>query len=358
MRILLTGIAGFVGQTLLQTWRRAGAPVEVIGLDNFSRAGSEAARAELRRQGVALHHGDLRLASDVDSLPAVDWIVDAAAQPSVLAGLDGRVGSRQVVEHNLLGTVNLLEYARRCGAGLILLSTSRVYSINPLAELPLRERDDAFTLATGMPLPAGVSAAGIAEDFSTTPPLSLYGATKAASETLALEYHSAFGVPVWINRCGVLAGAGQLGMAEQGIFSYWLHAWRARWPLRYIGFGGRGLQVRDALHPRDLAQVLLTQMQDTDPAKPRVCNFAGGLSQSMSLAQLSRWCANRWGLREVQAAPDSRRFDLPWVVLDSARAQRVWHWRPTTPLPALLEEIAEFAEQHPHWLEQCAPDRR
>ncbi|MEJ7607467.1 MAG: hypothetical protein WKF37_14675 [Bryobacteraceae bacterium] len=48
-----------------------------------------------------------RIASDIDS-PAVDWIIDAAANPSVLAGIDGR-SSRQVVEHNLISTVNLLE---------------------------------------------------------------------------------------------------------------------------------------------------------------------------------------------------------------------------------------------------------
>ena len=67
-----------------------------------------------------------------------------------------------------------------------------------------------------------------------------------------MEYAAGFQVPVWINRCGVLAGAGQFGTAEQGIFSYWLHAHSARRPLRYLGFGGHGYQVRDALHPRDL----------------------------------------------------------------------------------------------------------
>ena len=36
---------------------------------------------------------------------------------------------------------------------------------------------------------------------------------------LILEYGECFGFPVWINRCGVLAGAGQFGKADQGIFS-------------------------------------------------------------------------------------------------------------------------------------------
>ncbi len=51
--------------------------------------------------GVKLFHGDIRIASDLEALPAVDWVIDAAANPSVLAGVDGQTSSRQLVEHNL-----------------------------------------------------------------------------------------------------------------------------------------------------------------------------------------------------------------------------------------------------------------
>ena len=61
-------------------------------------------------------------------------------------------------------------------------------------------------------------------------PLSLYGASKLASETLILEYGECFGFPVWINRCGVLAGAGQFGKADQGIFSFWIHSFKEKIP--------------------------------------------------------------------------------------------------------------------------------
>ena len=56
-----------------------------------------------------------------------------------------------------------------------------------------------------------------------------------------------------MNRCGVLAGAGQFGRADQGIFAYWVNSWLRGRPLRYLGFGGQGHQVRDCLHPADLA---------------------------------------------------------------------------------------------------------
>ena len=52
----------------------------------------------------------------------------------------------------------------------------------------METRDHAFRLASDAQLPAGVSSSGISETFPTLAPLSLYGATKLASETLALEY--------------------------------------------------------------------------------------------------------------------------------------------------------------------------
>jgi CDP-paratose 2-epimerase len=79
----------------------------------------------------------------LETLPVADWVIDAAAQPSVLSGRDGKTSTRQLLEHNLIGTINLLEYCRASRAGLILLSTSRVYSIPALTQLPLRAESSA-----------------------------------------------------------------------------------------------------------------------------------------------------------------------------------------------------------------------
>jgi CDP-paratose 2-epimerase len=206
----------------------------------------------------------------------------------------------------------------------------------------------------GQPLPPGVSAQGVNEDFSTAPPISLYGASKLASETLALEYGSAFDFPVWINRCGVLAGAGQFGRPDQGIVSFWINAWLRRRRLKYIGFGGQGFQARDALHPRDLAPVLLQQFERRGQSDRRIFNFGGRPENAFSLLQLSRWCAAKFGEHEVAADPAPRQFDIPWMVMDAARAQAFWNWRPQTTLPQICEEIAAHAQTHEHWLELSA----
>jgi len=354
MKILITGLCGFAGSTLARTLRESHPDWQVAGCDNFIRPGSETNRELLKKVGVRIFYADLRNAGDFESLPTVDWVIDAAANPSVLAGADGRMSSRQLLEHNLGGTVNLLEFCKAHRAGFILLSTSRVYSVKPLAELKVETVQKAFRPVLEEPSP-GLSAAGVREDFSTAPPVSLYGATKLASETLALEYGEMFSFPVWINRCGVLAGAGQFGRADQGIFAFWLNSWLRKQPLKYIGFNGRGHQVRDCLHPRDLLPLLEKQLASNGRNKGRVQNVSGGMQSAMSLAKLSDWCAARWGKRQVANDAQPRLFDVPWLVLDSARAKQQWGWQPTMPAEKILEEIAVHAEQNPRWLEWSAP---
>src|SRR5207253_3003516 len=134
----------------------------------------------------------------------------------------------------------------------------------------------------------------------TAPPISLYGSTKLASEAIAQEYGEAFDFPVWINRCGVLAGAGQFGTPDQGIFSYWVNAHLRRRALRFIGFDGTGKQVRDAFHPRDLAALIQAQMRTTRQGGQRIYVACGGLRNSMSLAQLNAWCDNRFGIHSPE----------------------------------------------------------
>ena len=351
MKVLITGICGFVGQTLAHTLLEYVGGLEIIGLDNLIRPGSEQNRHKLDRLGVKFFHADVRTPSDIDGLPAAEWVIDAAANASVLAGLEGVAATRQLLEHNLGGTINLLEYCRRCHAGFILLSTSRVYSIPPMAGLQVAARGNAFAPNLDQQWPMGSSPLGFSEHFSTKPPLSLYGATKLSSEILAQEYGETFGLPVWINRCGVLAGAGQFGRPDQGIFAYWINSYARRRPLKYIGFKGQGLQVRDALHPADLVPVLTRQMKEPVTPNQSPLNFGGGVENSMSLAQLSEWCAARFGPHQIESDPKPRPFDVPWLVLDWRGAAERWQWKPQKRLPGILEEIALHAEQHPDWLD-------
>lgn len=351
MRILITGACGFAGSTLAACLLERMEGVSVCGVDNLMRPGSETNRRRLERLGVDFRHGDLRNASDLAALPACDWVIDAAAEPSVLAGLGGAGSSRRLFEHNLAAAGNVLEYCRERGAGLALISSSRVYSIPALAAIPLRVEHRAFAIDAAAELPAGLTAEGIGGGFSTAPPVSLYGATKLAAEVMALEYGEAFQFPVWITRCGVLAGAGQFGTAAQGIFAYWINAHLRRRPLRYAGFEGTGRQTRDALHPRDLAALLSSQMRSGRAHGRRIYTAGGGPSNAMSLAQLTAWCDERFGSHAPAADPAPRPYDIPWVAMDNSDATRDFEWRVETPIGAILDEIAKHGQEHPDWLE-------
>jgi CDP-paratose 2-epimerase len=350
MKVLITGICGFAGSSLAMELKRSLQDVELLGLDNLSRGGSEINRQPLRKLGIRLFHGDIRNPSDLEGLPEVEWVIDAAANPSVLAGVSGQTSSRQLMEHNLGGTLALLEFCKRSRAGLIMLSTSRVYSLEALSAIPVEVRNEAFTPGAAQSGVTGLSGAGVAESFPTDPPLSLYGAAKLASEVVIREYGLAFDFPVHINRCGVLAGAGQFGKPDQGIFSFWIHSYRWKRPLKYIGFGGSGHQVRDCLHPRDLAAVIVKQLASRDNSG-QVLNISGGTENSISLAQLSQWCSQRFGPHTIGSDAIMRKYDVPWLVLDSAKARQKWNWKPSVPMESVFDEIAKHAEEHPDWLE-------
>src|SRR5438270_533148 len=144
MKVLITGICGFVGRALALELPALCEGLEILGLDNLSRPGSEHNRRLVQGNNCRFFHCDIRIASDLENVPRVDWVIDAAANPSVLAGISGGTSSRQLMEHNLLGTLNLLELCKRNNSGFVLLSTSRIYSLAKLSSLPVSEKDGAL----------------------------------------------------------------------------------------------------------------------------------------------------------------------------------------------------------------------
>ncbi len=345
MNVLITGIAGFVGSQLAAFLKGNLPEVNITGIDNLSRRGSEYNLPALKKLGCRFIHGDIRVKADIEDLPAVDWIIDCAANPSVLAGFNG--GTTQLIGHNLIGTLNLLEKCRQHKAGLILLSTSRVYSIEKLNQIPLRADENRLMVDTHQKFPAGFTPAGITEDFSTAAPVSLYGATKLASEIMALEYAYTFDIPLWINRCGVIAGPGQFGKIDQGIFSFWIYQWLLNKPLSYIGFGGKGLQVRDLFGPADLGRLLMKQMKVEDKKIPKVINVGGGLASSFSLKELNAYCEQKFGFpKSINEDAGSRPFDIPYYVTDNTLVQKYWDWQPSTDKYSILDQIFDWAKRN------------
>ena len=294
----------------------------------------------LREAGVSFVHGDIRNPEDLDSLPAADLLIECSAEPSVHAGYDG--SARYLVNTNLTGTFNCLEYARRHGTAIVFLSTSRVYSIPALRGLPLRVEGQRLALPAGE-AGAGWSERGVAEDFPTGAPRSLYGTTKLASELLIEEYNAAFGLRTIINCCGVITGPWQMGKVDQGFFVLWAACHLYGRPLRYTGFGGKGHQVRDVLHVADLFDLISLQTAGLDQHAGRSYNVGGGIQTSVSLAELTDLCRARTARRlEPGEDPTTRPADIPYYVTDHGAVTRAAGWTPKRSIEMILEEVVEW----------------
>jgi CDP-paratose 2-epimerase len=344
LRVLVTGGAGFVGASLAVGLAGRHPSWKVLALDNLRRRGSELNLPRLREAEVSFCHGDVRELEDLLDVPAVDAIIECSAEPSVMAGVGS--GPDYVVQTNLVGAYNCLELARRTGAQLVFLSTSRVYPVAALETLDLRELDTRFELTDDQVL-SGASSRGIAECFPLAGPRTLYGATKLCSEHLIEEYAATYGLQAVIDRCGVIAGPWQMGKVDQGVFTYWMLAHHFRRPLAYIGFGGTGKQVRDVLHVEDLLDLVDEQLRDSSRWAGRIVNVGGGLAGSLSLQETTALCAEITGrIVDVGSAGEDRPGDIPIYVSDCSALYEMTDWRPRRGPAEILTDIHAWIVEH------------
>lgn len=341
--VLITGGAGFVGSSFALHWKARYPGSHVIALDNLKRRGSELNLARLKQAGVTFVHGDVRQATDLMSLPTIDALVECSAEPSVMAGYDG--STRYVVDTNLLGTVNCLELVARDKADLVFLSTSRVY--------PMDAINNACAVQDGRFAPrpdaavTGLSIEGVAEDFPLQGLRSLYGTTKLASELLIAEYAAIHGFRWVVDRCGVIAGPWQMGKTDQGFIILWLsrHLWDL--PLRYTGYGGKGAQVRDAMHVEDLCELVQLQLEGMDRVSGHVLNAGGGVANADALHGFTERCARITGRTiQVGSDPADRPGDLKYYVTDNRRITALTGWAPKRDLDTLLGDSLAWLRQH------------
>jgi CDP-paratose 2-epimerase len=344
MRVLVTGGAGFIGASVCLGLTAEHPSWEITALDNLKRRGSELNLPRLREAGVGFSHGDVRELEDLMAVGETDALVECSAEPSVMAAVDG--SPDYLVGSNLIGAYHCLEFARQRGAQVVFLSTSRVYPIAPLASLRLEETESRFELADNQAVP-GASAAGIAENFPLTGARTLYGTTKLAAEMLIEEYRATYGLRAVINRCGVVAGPWQMGKVDQGVFTFWMLAHRLGRPLKYIGFGGNGKQVRDLLHVVDLVELINEQIGAPERWDGATFNVGGGRDISLSLMETTALCAEITGNTvEVEHSGDTRPGDLPLYISDCSALFTLTDWRPRRGAREILVDIEAWIAEN------------
>lgn len=349
MRILITGGAGFVGSSLAIALKQNYPSYEIFCLDNLRRKGSELNVARLTKQGISFIHGDIRNKEDFDSLPIVDSVIEASAEPSVLAGLNG--SPDYLMNTNLFGTVNCLNYAVKCKASFIFLSTSRIYPIKTLETLDFIESETRFELTDNQQI-KGVSAKGIAEDFPLEGARSLYGTTKLASELIIQEYNEFYNLKTVVNRCGVLTGPWQMGKVDQGVMVLWIAKHFFEQQLAYIGYGGNGKQTRDMLHVADLYRLIDWQLHNIDKVNGETMNAGGGVKVSASLQELTEICQRVTGKTiPINKVTENRPADIRLYVTDNTKVTALTGWKPEIGIEQIVEEITAWLAENREALE-------
>jgi len=343
--VVITGGAGFAG-SCLAVYLRKELNYDVYCFDNLKRRGSETNLQKLKACGAKFVHGDIRSKEDFLELPRkVHFMVEASAEPSVLAGTGG-ASIDYLVNTNLVGSLNCFSYAKEVGAKIIFLSTSRVYPIHHLCGVTYTEGATRFDLGAEQPLP-GMSAQGVAESFPMDGARSLYGTTKLASEMFLPEYKEFMDVSYVINRFGVLAGPGQFGKIDQGVTVLWVARHYFRRQLSYIGFNGTGKQVRDALHIDDFCSAIAWQMQNFDKVDGQLFNIGGGRDCSFSLLELTGLCEKATGNKiDIKPVRENRTADIPIYITDSSKFMQATGWKPAKTPEDIVVDIYKWIKEN------------
>jgi CDP-paratose 2-epimerase len=343
---IVTGSAGLVGSESALHFGSLG--LDVVGIDNDMRArffGPEASTAwnveNLRRTlGRAYRHHDLDI-RDRDGISdvfkrhgrSIAIVIHTAAQPSHdWAARDPMMD----FDINAVGTLNVLEAARRASpeSVFIFTSTNKVYGDTP-NRLPFIETETRYEVD-----PDHEYANGIDETMSIDRSLhSLFGASKVAADVLVQEYGRYFDMRTVCFRGGTLTGQLHSATELHGFLGYVMRCTMTGTP--YSVFGYKGKQVRDAIHSSDLVRAFAEFFKK--PRAAEVYNIGGGRFSNCSV------------LEAIQLSQEIAHRELTWSYVDTPRAgDHIWwigsngrfeshypDWHLEYDVPRILKEIHE-----------------
>jgi UDP-glucose 4-epimerase len=301
MRAVVTGGAGFIGSHVADALLARGDDVHIV--DNLATGSRENVPA-----GATFHEVDIRDESLVGLFGEVapEVVFHLAAQADVGTSVERPDYDAEV---NVLGTLRVLEGARRVGSAVVFTSTGG--AIYGECERPARE-DDARE------------------------PLSPYGTSKLAGEEYLATWTRLHGMRNVACRLANVYGPRQLASLEGGVVAIFFDRLRDGDETRIYGDGE---QTRDFVFVGDVAAALLAAAN----GKPGTYNVGTGVATSVGM--LHALCADVAG---VDAQPDHaepRAGDLRHSVLDVGKAERELGWRPLHDLAAGLRETWQWVKE-------------
>ena len=327
MKILITGGCGFVGSNIAIYLKKKLKKAEIWSLDNLMRRGSRQNKVRLEKHNIKNLKYNIEKFENLKSLPKFNLVIDCCAEPAIEIS---RKEPDRVFNTNLVGTFNILKKCINDKSNIIFLSSSRVYSIEKLRKI-------IKNLKIKKPIKIIKK---IDEKFETQSASSLYGFTKLASEKLIKELFFEQGLKYIVNRFGVIAGPWQFGKQDQGFVSLWIARHILKKKLSYIGFGGRGNQVRDVIHINDACEIIYIQIKMLNKIYNKVFNIGGGVKNAISLKHLTFLC-QKMTKNKIKIGNVSRTsmFDIPYYVTNNNKIKKFYKWHPKKNINHIIKDI-------------------
>ena len=246
---------------------------------------------------------DIAAPDSVKAFGGFEVLCHLAARISVEESL---TDPRAVTEVNVVGTVQMLEAARRNDARLIFVSSAAVYG--PPTHLPISEDDPCN-------------------------PTSPYGLTKVIGEQYVALYRDLYGLPaVTVRPFNVYSERTKTNDPYAGVIRRFVENARAGRPIEIHGDGG---QTRDFVHVSDVVQLIGLLLEGK--AKDKVFNCGTGkATRILDLAETVRRRLNP-AVRIVHGASRPGDIRQSWASIE--RAERVGY-RPAVTLDAWLSSLA------------------
>lgn len=333
MKILITGGAGFIGTNVaLKAMEQAH---EVFVFDNLSRLGAEFNLVELSKQRLFhLIRGDVRNRSDFERIPEVEGVIHLAANPGIPWSINW---PRYDFEVNALGTLNVLEFARKKGKLPVVYSSSNKVFSEAINEIEMEERETRYVWKEMKD--------GISENFPTDSagkyPHSPYGVSKLTGDLYMQEYYHIYGVPSVVNRQSCIAGEWQQGVEDQGWVAWFCFA---KMFDSVINIYGNGKQVRDILYVGELADLYLEQLQNISIHKGEVYNIGGGPENTSSLIEIMNHLVELDGRQFKIVYQNWRPADHRIYISSLKKIEK--YWKPKITPRETVDRIWEWANRH------------
>jgi len=325
MKILITGGCGFVGSNIAIYLKKKYTNIKIDTLDNLSRRGASLNLKRLRKHNIKNYSFDIENYSKIKKMPKYNFIIDCCAEAAVEVS---KTEIDKVFNTNLVGTFNILKKCAADKSNLIFLSTSRVYSIELLSKLKSRLNKKMKKKFL------------INKYLSTKGAKSIYGFTKFSSEELIKEYSYLFNIKYIINRLGVISGPWQFGKQDQGFVSLWVWRHLNKQKMSYIGFGGKGNQVRDVIHIDDVSELIYKQIKLFKKKYNLLLNVGGGQSNAISLNELTDKCKKITSNNiNFSVKKSTSIYDIPYFVTDNKKVKKIYKWKPIKSMDDIVRDI-------------------